>query len=216
MNVLLVASKKDIISDYTAVFAEAGVPLAVMDVDAFALQNIFELNYETAPDDVVALINIGASMTTINVVKGGMSLFTRDVQVGGGQFSEDIQKQFAISSADAEQLKLSAGQQENERLQGVMKKLLDSFALEVRRSLEFYNSTAADGKIEKIYLAGGSAKTVGLVDILKERLAIPVEIINPFKKVSVSEKEFPADHIRDVAPVVAIAAGLATRRLGDK
>ena len=216
MSVLLVASKKDIISDYTRVFAEAGISLSIMDVDAFALQNIFEVNYDPSPEDVVALINVGASMTNINVVRGGVSLFTRDVQVGGGQFSEDIQKQFAISSAEAEQLKLSAGSQQNERLQGVMAKLIDSFALEIRRSLEFYNTTASDGKIERIYLAGGAAKTSGLVEILKERIGISVEIINPFKKVTVPEKEFAADQLREMGPVMAIAAGLATRRLGDK
>jgi type IV pilus assembly protein PilM len=216
MNVLLVASKKDIIGDYTAVFAEAGVPLAVMDVDAFALQNIFEINYETGSDEVVALVNVGASMTTINIVKDGTSLFTRDVQVGGGQFTEDIQKQFGISGVEAEKLKLSAGSQQNERLQGVMAKLMDSFALEIRRSLEFYNTTAADGRIEKLYLAGGGAKTSGLPTLLQERLGIPVEIINPFKNVTIHEKEFPMDQVRELAPVMAIAAGLATRRLGDK
>ena len=102
MNVLLVASKKDIINDYVAVFSEAGMQLSVVDVDSFAVQNAFEVNHDIGSEDVIALINIGASVMNINVIKDGITLFTRDVQMGGNLYTEEIQKQMGVSSEEAE------------------------------------------------------------------------------------------------------------------
>jgi type IV pilus assembly protein PilM len=216
MNILLVASKKDMINDYTTVFAEAGLPLTIMDIDAFAIQNAFEFNYDPPPAMVVALVNIGASMTNINIVQGGISLFTRDVQAGGNQFTEEIQKLFSVSSAEAEQMKLSTDMRQEPKLQSVLSKLIDALALEVRRSLEFYNSTASDGKIEAIYLSGGAALIPGLTAVFAERLEVPVEVMNPFKKVVIGDKEFDPTAIQQMAPMMVVAAGLAIRRHGDK
>jgi type IV pilus assembly protein PilM len=216
MNILLVASKKDMINDYTTVFAEAGLPLAIMDIDAFAIQNAFEFNYDPSPAMVVALVNIGAAMTNINIVQGGISLFTRDVQAGGNQFTEEIQKLFSVSSVEAEQMKLSTDLRQEPRLQGVLSKLIDALALEVRRSLEFYNSTATDGKIEAIYLSGGAALIPDLATVFAERLEVPVEVMNPFKKVVIGDKDFDPTAIQQMAPTMVVAAGLAIRRHGDK
>src|SRR6185369_16852980 len=104
MNVLLVASKKDIINDYVAVFNEAGLQLSVVDVDSFTIQNVFEANHDVGPDEVAALINIGASVMNINIVKSGITLFTRDVQMGGNLYTEEIQKQMGLSSPEAESM----------------------------------------------------------------------------------------------------------------
>jgi type IV pilus assembly protein PilM len=216
MNVLLVASKKDIINDYQTVFAEAGLKLVVVDVDSFAVQNAYETNYPTELNEVVALVNIGASIINLNVVSGGVSLFTRDVQMGGNLYTEEIQKQFGLSSEEADRMKLAAAQSEEARLKDILQRVNETIAQEIRRSLDFYNSTAGEGRISKVYLSGGAAKTTQLLESVQRRLSLPVEMLNPFQKVAVNEKEFDLNYLEEVAPLVAVAVGLATRRLGDK
>ncbi len=216
MNVLLVASKKDIINDYLAVFNEAGLKLVVVDVDAFAVQNVFELNYEPAPDEVSALINIGASIMNLNIVKDGVSLFTRDVQMGGNLYTEELQKQFGVSTDEAEQLKITGDAPDQERLRETVARVNETLALEMRRSLDFYNSTAGDEKIVKVYMSGGGAKIAMLVDVVSQRLGLPVEILDPFRKIKFNEKEFDPEYLQEIGPLVTVAMGLATRRLGDK
>ncbi|MCM0083686.1 pilus assembly protein PilM [Geomonas sp. Red32] len=216
MNVLLVASKKDIINDYIAVFAEAGLKLIVVDVDAFAVQTAFEVNYNVDPNDVVALINIGANIMNLNVVRDGISLFTRDVQMGGNLYTEEIQKQFGLDSKSAEMKKLTAAANDDSRLQEILQRVNDTIALEMRRSLDFYNTTAGEGKISRALLSGGGARTPQLAEAVQQRLQIPTEVLNPLLNVAVSEKEFDKEYLDEVAPSLAVAVGLATRRLGDK
>jgi type IV pilus assembly protein PilM len=216
MFVLLVASKKDIVNDYLSVFAEAGLKLVLVDVDVFAVQNAFEMNYDTDPDEVCALINIGANTMNINVVKGGGSLFTRDVQMGGGLYTEEIQKKMAISSEDAEKLKVSVvGSSPPDLLESIAR-INDTISLEIRRSLDFYNSNATGGRITKVFLSGGGSKTYNLIDVVGDRLNFPVEILNPFGRIKFDEKKFEKEFLDEIAPIMTIAVGLASRRLGDK
>ncbi|ACM21413.1 type IV pilus biogenesis ATPase PilM [Geotalea daltonii FRC-32] len=216
MNVLLVASKKDIINDYLAVFTEAGMRLTVVDVDSFAVQNAFELNYDVSPEEVNALVNIGASVMNMNIVKDGISLFTRDVQLGSSLFNEEIQKQFGVNNEDAERMKIAKSDADDGRLKDVLARANDTLAVEMRRSLDFYNSTAGEGKISKVYLSGGGAKSASLPETVSQKLGIPVEILNPFSKVRYDQKEFDPEYLREIGPLVTVAIGLATRRLGDK
>ncbi|HJV35817.1 type IV pilus assembly protein PilM [Geomonas sp.] len=216
MSVLLVASKKDIINDYLAVFAEAGLKLVVVDVDSFAVQNAYESNYDADPSEVVALVNIGASIMNLNVVRDGISLFTRDVQIGGNLYTEEIQKQFGLNSESAEMKKLTATTSGDPRLIDILQRVNETIALEMRRSLDFYNSTAGEGRISKVYLSGGAGKTPMLMDSVQQRLALPIEMLDPLARVMVSEKDFDAGYLNEVAPMLAVAVGLATRRLGDK
>lgn len=216
MSVLLVASKKDIINDYSAVFSEAGLRLEVMDVDSFALQNAFELNYDTSPEEIFALINIGSCMINLNIVRGGGSLFTRDVQMGGNLYTEEIQKQFSLGRDDAERVKLTGDSPEPDRLNEVLSRINDTLAIEIRRSLDFYNSNAGEGKISKVFLSGGCAKANGLQEAVGNRLGLPVELLNPFQKVKYNDKEFDPEYLQEIGPLVTVAMGLATRRQGDK
>lgn len=216
MTVLLVASKKEIINEYVSVFNEAGLRLVVVDVDSFAVQNIFEMNYSPPENEVIALVNIGASIMNMNVVKGGVSLFTRDVQMGGNLYTEEIQRQFSFSSKDAEKCKVTGECPDKEKLKDTISRVNDTLSLEINRSLDFYNSTAEDLKIGKIYLSGGGSKTSMLSESLSQRLGLPVELLNPLQKISFSEKEFDPEYLQEIAPLIAVAAGLAMRRLGDK
>lgn len=216
MNVLLVASKKDIINDYVAVFSEAGMHLSVVDVDSFAVQNAFEANHDYSSDDIIALVNIGASVMNINVIKDGVTLFTRDVQMGGNLYTEEIQKQLGLSSEDAETGKLLAHESTNEPLRKVILKVNETITQEIRRSLDFYNSTASDERISGVFVSGGCSKVYSLIDTIAEKISLPVEKLNPFAKLKYNEKDFDPDYLNEIAPFMAVPIGLAIRRVGDK
>lgn len=216
MNVLLVASKKDIINDYVSVFNEAGLHLSVIDVDSFAVQNAFEISHDTSPDEVIALINIGASVMNINVVKDSITLFTRDVQTGGNLYTEEIQKQLGVSSEEAEKMKLLANETNYQPLMDVLAKVNENITQEIRRSLDFYNSTANDDRITKLYVSGGASKGQHLSDLIADKIGLPVENINPFAKLKYNEKDFDPEYLQEIAPLMAVTVGLAIRRVGDK
>lgn len=216
MHVLLVASKKDVVNDYQTVFAEAGIKLVLLDVDAFAVQNAFEINHDMDPEEVYALINIGASMMNLNVVRSGMSLFIRDVQLGGSLYTEDIQKKLGVGFDEAERMKVSITEASSEDLLESINRINETIAYEIRRSLDFYNSSALEGKIGRVYLSGGAAKTLHLARVISERLSLPVEIVNPLAKIKWSDKKFDPEFLKEVAPLMTVAVGLASRRLGDK
>lgn len=216
MNVLLVASKKDIINDYLAVFSEAGIRLNIVDVDSFAVQNAFELNYDFESDEVIALVNVGSSIMNLNIVKAGSSLFTRDVQVGGMLYNEEIQKQFGVNNEEAEKMKTSDSAPDPKRLLDIINRINETLAIEMRRSLDFYNSTAGEGKITKVYLSGGAAKTNMLLETVSQKLSIPVEILNPFQRINCDDKSFDQEYLKEIGPLVTVATGLAARRPGDK
>jgi len=216
MNVLLVASKKDIINDYVAVFNDAALHLSVVDVDSFAVQNAFEINHDASPGEIVALINIGASVMNINVVKEGITLFTRDVQMGGNLYTEEIQKQLGLSRQEAESGKILIHETGNAQLVDLISKVNDSVTQEIRRSLDFYNSTAGDERITNIYVSGGGSKVYNLVAAISEKTGLPVDRINPFARLKYNEKDFDPEYLQEIGPLMAVPVGLAIRRIGDK
>ncbi len=220
MDVLLVAAKKDMINDYTSVCAEAGLTATVVDVDAFAVQNAFEANYETLTEETVVLVNVGAAVSNINVISRGVTTFTRDITMGGNAFTEEIQKQLNISYDEAEALKVG-GQGESDavvpqEVERVIQGVAEQMGGEIQRSLDFYASTAADGKITRAYLSGGTARVPALFKVLEARAGVPVEILNPFKNIEVDNKRFDPAVILAAAPSAAVGVGLAIRRAGDK
>ncbi|MBI2353480.1 MAG: type IV pilus assembly protein PilM [Deltaproteobacteria bacterium] len=216
MNVLLVASKKDIINDYVAVFNEAALHLSVVDVDSFTVQNAFEANHDAGPDEVLALINIGASVMNINIVKSGGTLFTRDVQMGGNLYTEEIQKQMGLNTPEAESMKMLARETGNSELMDVIAKVNETITQEIRRSLDFYNSTANEERITRIFVSGGCSKVCNLLDAISEKLGLPVEMIEPFAKLKYNEKDFDPEYLAEIGPLMAVTVGLAIRRVGDK
>jgi type IV pilus assembly protein PilM len=220
MDVLLVAAKKDMINDYTSVVSEAGLNPVVVDVDAFAVQNAFEANYELPQTETVVLVNAGASVVNINVLANGVTTFTRDVTMGGNQFTEEIQKQLNVSYDEAEKLKIggdaaadtdSVVPQEVERvIQGVA----DQMAGEIQRSLDFYTATAADSHIARLYLSGGTAKIPTLFRVIEQRVSVPVEILNPFKQLDTAR--FDQNAVMDNSSAAAVGVGLALRRTNER
>jgi type IV pilus assembly protein PilM len=214
MPVLLVAAKKDMINDYTAVIEEAGLTPTIVDVDSFAIENAFNLTNESPPDEVVALVNIGASVMNINILQGGTSAFTRDISIGGRQITEEIQKRLKMPYEEAEALKVKerdAGAQSAE-VDKIIQSTAEQLATEVRRSLEFFAASSSFGEIKKIFLSGGCAKIPMLPALIEERIGTPVEVFNPFTKIEYNTDEFSPDYIKEVGPLAAVAVGLALRR----
>jgi len=222
MDVLLVAGKKDMIMDYASVVSEAGLNPHIIDVDAFAVQNAFEVNYSLPAEDTIALVNIGASVTNIVVIADRLVTFTRDITQGGNMFSEEIQKQLNLSWEEAEDLKLggepgvdadSVIPQEVER---VIQEVAENLSSEIRRSLEFFSATNQENNISKLYMCGGTAKISSLHKILESRTGIPVEVFDPFRNIRINDKIFDTAFIRNVAPMAAVAVGLGLRRFDDQ
>ncbi|MCC7380253.1 MAG: type IV pilus assembly protein PilM [Deltaproteobacteria bacterium] len=221
MDVLLVAAKKDMVNDYTSVIQEAGLEPVVVDVDAFAVQNQFEVNYEVPRSETVVLINIGASVTNINVLANGVSTFTRDISIGGSQFTDAIQKALNVSYDEAEALKLGGGGQESDsvvpqEVERVLQTESEAIANEVQRSLDFYAATSADAHLARIFLSGGSAKIPALIKTVERRTGVPVEVMNPFRNIDVSSRGFDPQYLKSVEPMAAVAMGLALRAAADK
>jgi len=216
MNVLLVASKKEIINDYVSVFTDAGMQLSVIDVDSFAVQNAFELNHESRPDEIQALINIGASVMNINIVNDGITLFTRDVQLGGNLYTEEIQKQLGMNGEDAEAGKMLVAESNNKALMDVILKVNETITQEISRSLDFYNSSASDDRITGIFVSGGCSKVYNLVDTISAKVGLPVAAINPFAKLHYNEKDFDPEYLQEIGPLMVVPVGLAIRGGGEK
>jgi type IV pilus assembly protein PilM len=213
MDVLLVAVKKDKILNHTNVLAQAGKIPTVVDIDAFALQNCYEMNYDPDPGQTVALLNIGASVMNINIVRGGIPLFTRDVSVGGNQYTDALQKELDLSYEDAERLKKGeavAGVADDHR-GTILRSVSDILILEIQKTFDFFRATATGENIQRIYVAGGSARVPGLVDLLREEFALPVEELYPFRKIVINPGRHSESQVRELAPRLAIAVGLALR-----
>ncbi len=218
MDVLLVACKKDKISDYTSVVSQAGKTPSIVDVDVFALQNCYEINYGNDPGRVIALLNVGASVMNINIVKGGTSVFNRDIAVGGNQYTDAIQKDLNLSFDQAETLK-KGGRVEGaavENLPPILQAVSENIALEVQKTFDFFKATSQEDRIDRIFLSGGTSKVQGLRELIAERFDAGVEIMNPFNNVTYNPRDFDPDFIAEVGPAAAIAVGLAVRRVSDR
>jgi len=216
-DVLLVAVKKDKINDYVNLVKDAGLEPVVVDVDAFALANMCELNYEMEAG-ITALLNIGASVMNINILRDGVSIFTRDITVGGNRYTEALQRDAGLSYDDAEKIKRneSVDGADRDQLTGIIATVTEDIVGEIQRSFDFFRSTTGSDKVSRVLLSGGCAKISQFTKVLSERLEIPVDIINPFKNIKVDPKYFEAGFISDAAPLAAIAVGLAMRRPSDR
>jgi len=214
MDVLLVAVKKDKILNYTNVLSMAGKAPTIVDIDVFALQNCYEYNYEPSPGSTVALLNLGASVMNINILKGPTPLFTRDVSVGGHQYTDALQKELDLSFEDAESLKLGekVGTVSEDAKLPILQQVTEIIVLEIQKTFDFFRATAAGEHIERIYLAGGSSKVPGLMEALRQEFSLPVEVLNPFAKITSATS---SDLIERNAGQLAVAVGLALRSFED-
>lgn len=217
MEVLVVAAKKDIVSSYAETLRVAGLSPVVADVDYFALDNLFELNYDPAADQVVALVNIGGRYSSINILKGGRSTFTGDVPVGGRDITEALSRDLGVAAEEAERLKTGKGGAafDAERLAAALVPAVDALVEEIHYALSFFWTAATDERIDEVYLSGGAAQTPELAQRLGARIEAPVELTDPFRRVALGAV-VDAAALQRRRSEFAVALGLTLRRPGDK
>ncbi len=217
MNVLLAAVKKDKLTDYTSLVIEAGLTPAIVDIDSFAIENMYNINYEINEKETVALINIGAGITNINILQGGMFAFTRDISIGGNRYTESIQKDLGLSFDDAEKIKKGEDVEGIESLEidPIIENISLEISSEITRSFGYFKATMGSENIDKVMLSGGSSKIRNMDSFLQERLELPVEFVNPFKKIEIPPS-FDPEYINSVAPVASVVVGLGVRRADDR
>lgn len=216
IDVVIVAAKKDITSSYVNLVADIGLNPVVVDVDVFAMENMYEMNYEPS-DGLVALVNIGASTTNINILKSGITLFTRDIGTGGNQFTELLMNQLNVDFEEAETTKLTlSGNDEQQEFEHVIREFSELVSEEIRKTLDFFENNVLKESVIKIVLGGGSSKVTGLRDYLSESLEqTEVMMINPFRNIEISESDFDPEYMEDIAPKMGIVIGLALRNGGN-
>ncbi len=217
MDVLLVAAKKEKIADYTGVISQAGRTPIVVDVDAFAMQNAFEANYDIEPGRVTALMNVGASAININIVMGTTSLFTRDISIGGNAYTEAIQRELNLPFDAAEQVKRGSPMNGSsiEEVAPVLQAVTENVLLETQKTFDFFKATASADRIDRVLICGGGSRLPGFPEAVGERFAAPVEPFSPFLRIAFDSQKLGVDPIEAAATSV-IAVGLALRRAGDR
>jgi len=217
MNVFLVAAKKEMVNDYINLVNLAGLNPCIVDVEAFALQNTFESNYDVQ-DDNIALIDIGASKTSLNILKGSSSVFMRDVSLGCGQINQKIMSLVECTFEEAEQLKYGDNPDRltPEDLKGIVSSVVADWCTEIRRALDFFYSTYPEDQIKRIILSGGGANISEFKQLLATEASAEVESLNPFQKFHLDRKSFDNAYIDRIGPQAAISMGLAMRKVDDK
>jgi type IV pilus assembly protein PilM len=176
------------------------------------------MNYEIGNGETVAIANVGASVTNINIIRSNTSAFTRDIFRGGGQMTEEIQRQLHVDHEEAEKIKVGTKIDLSSQsiIQNVLKTASESLAVEVGNSLDFFQSTNTSEKISRLYLSGGGSKIKDFDIILQQQIGIPVEVVNPFKRIDYSGRDFDLEYLREIGPIMAVAVGLGSRKVGDR
>ena len=217
MDVILVAVKKDIINEYTSVVKESGLNPIIVDIGSFALENMYGINYEIESDRNVALLNIGASTVNMIILKGGISVFTRDSSLGSNLHTEALQREFNISYENAERLKRGEAVENitSEDAQAVITSASEEILNEIIRSFDYYRSTTVHEDISSVILSGGCSMISNFTSLIAERSGIETRLAEPFRNIKIPKK-FDKTNLEEIAPMMAVAVGLALRKQGDR
>lgn len=218
MSVILVAAKKDKINELTELVKGAGLIPMVMDVDAFAIENMYAINYPLSLDETTALVNLGASVMNVNVIRGGVSLFTRDIPLGGNRYTEAIQREMGLSYEQAEEAKKSdyTSDASGAALMNVINSVNGEVATEIARTVDYFKTSGSNGDLDRVLVCGGVARIKGLIPQLGDRLHVAVEMANPFGEIDISGSELDSDQLAEWAPLASVGVGLALRAVGDR
>ena len=210
-DVMLVAAKKEIVDDYLEMLRSLNLNPVIVDVDGFALENTYEFNYQK--DENVALVDIGASKMSINILSQGISVVARDIIVGSRQLTEQIQNVFDLEFEEAEALKLGSTQDDDKRaeIEEIFSTTCTQWILEIKKAIDLYHSNHPDQPLKKLIVSGGGAKVAGLVDFLAQETDLKVEIFNPFLNMVSNSKKIDPNYLKNIGPEMAIATGIAIR-----
>jgi type IV pilus assembly protein PilM len=211
MEVILVAAKKDVVNSYVGLVREAGLNPVVVDVGAFSIQNTFDVNYDTSPEELIALLDIGVEKTSINFVSGGTSYFSRDIPVATALCLQRLQKDVGLSFEKAlEALKGEAGGEVDEtKLKGLIRDFAEELCVGIERTLPYLPSNME--KMDRMYVSGGGANIRDMPQLINERLGVPVERMNPLQRIEYDPAVFGDEDPQVIGPILAQAIGLGLR-----
>jgi type IV pilus assembly protein PilM len=209
MTVLLVAAKRELIETKIALLAEIGLEAIVIDVDAFALHNAFEVNYPEAMKGIVGLVNIGHEVTNINILDDGIPVLTRDIPIGTRRFREDLQRERGLSADEAD--KLLQGNEPSDVLEPFLLSRGEELAVGIERAAAFMQSGSRSGGISRLFTTGGGSRIPRLNRVLGDRLRLPVQPANPLERLQVADGVFSMLDVDEVAPLLMLPIGLALR-----
>ncbi len=221
MDLLLVAAKRDQINDYAQLARDAKLRPVVCDIDAFTVQNIFEHSRGLPPDQAIGLINVGASLCSLNIIANGVSAFTREIANGGNVITDEVQKALGVPFEQAEAYKCGGAADPNDPYRAgmvpqqvvqVIEAVTDAIAAEIQRSLDFYLATSGEGEIARIYLTGGTSNLIQLAQAIERRARVPTEVWSPVERIQVEAKEVNPQLFQTRAPQLAVALGLGLRK----
>jgi type IV pilus assembly protein PilM len=217
MEILLIAAQNEMVAAYNGIVTGSGLKLGVLDVSAFALANLFELNYGQLKGQTVALLNVGSSLTNFVVVTNGEIVFSRDMPVGGQNYTNDLQKEMGVTFSEAESLKLSAstGGTVPDEVTSSLNATNEIVSEEIRNSFDFFSGSSDGTSISQVYFTGGGAASPGLIKQLAQVTHLKFDWLNPFLKVVSGNKKYSASYIEKIAPFSSIAMGLGLRKVGD-
>jgi type IV pilus assembly protein PilM len=210
-DVMLVAAKKEVVDAYLSMLQSAGLKVVIVDIGGFALENIYDANYTL--DENVALVDIGATKMSINIVSQGVSVLARDVVVGSRQLTDQIQNRFGITHEEAEGLKMGYEPVEEKQkdLDEIFANTCTQWALELKKAIDLYYTNNPDMALNKIILSGGGSRVQGLDQFFAEEIGLEVERLNPFIKIQTDNKNIDQEYLNYISPEMAIALGLAIR-----
>ena len=216
MDILLVAAQNELVMQYTQAIEMTGLSCSVLDVSGFALANCFEMNYGKL-NDVVGLLNFGASITNFVVLMNGEIIFSRDISIGGANYTNEIHKSMGVTVAEAEALKLSAVARREvpDEVHSIMSATNEIVAEEIRNSLDFLSATTNGILPSRFFYTGGASSTTGLTDNASRILGVPFERLDPFLRIKANGKKFSSDYLKQIAPFASVALGLGLRKVGD-
>ncbi len=217
LDILLVAAKKEIVEDYAGLVESAGFSPSIIDIDALALQNCYEFNHG-GENITSALIDIGASKTSLNIIKNSVPVFMRDVSLGCGQIDQQIASHCECSISDAQKIKLGEDSDKitDDQIAKIETEVIKNWCTEIRRAIDFFYSTYPDDSFSQIVLSGGGANIEEFRELLALETSANVEVINPFTNVQINRGQFDTEYIEKIAPQTAVCMGLALRSVDDK
>ena len=211
MQVLLVAAKKEMIQNHADIIREAGLTPVIIDVDSFAIQNCVEANYDLRSDEVVALVNIGAEITNVNIVENQVPHFTKDLSVGSNAFVEGIQRRYNVSQPDALDALRGKSSSQSIDVAPIIQAACEDLSVQLDRAIAYLKSSGDAERVDRILLSGGSARVPGLREFLNTRHQVPVDVVNPLQKIAYDEGLFNGESAENLAPSLTVAIGLALR-----
>lgn len=217
-DVLLVAVKNEVVDSFVSVIQQAGLVPVIADTDYFALENMFALNYPELMDKTVAIVNIGARYSGVNIIHGGISLITGDVALGGKVYNDTIAEALSIKPSEVEELKESWEKEglNSEAIAETRDRTTEQIVSEIQRQLGFFwNASALEQSIDTVLVTGGSAQVPGLIEELGVKTGVNCELLSAVKNLEWAE-DVDADYVKELSPVLGVSVGLGLRKLGDK